>query len=1126
MKKLYSLFFIVFSILVFAQMDREHFFPAMCDRTNTAQQHQTLYLSTDEAQAFPVEIWSGGTLFSTVQISKGNPKKVVIPREKIITKSQEDVFKPVNMGLHVKAQKLFFANLRFSTFNHAEIINSKGTSALGQKFRLGMAPITVQNGILSFMAGVYATEDNTQVTITQINPSVIFSDGQTHNAITFTLNKGQSYIIDGLGSNYPGNKDGLIGAQLTANKPVAVVNGNFNGQYAGALATASDILMDQSIPEDRLGKEFAVIKGNGPIGSNMEKALIIATQDNTQIFVNNETVPLATLNAGGYFLVPEEKFVLQGGEHYNMFIRTTKECYVYQLLAGNSEIHTPATGGFNLLPPLNCYLPRNIDEIGYINENFVHSNNNPSGILNIPTNLNIVTETGATVTINGNPPPAGSGPYTLPGNPLWQTYTVKNVSGNISVNSTKSVTAGIIAGSDAVGYGGYFAGFPKQPEIYISSGSCVPGITLSATITDFDQYQWLRNGTPIPNATQPVYTPVQSGNYSVRVKNGSCSAIVSNIIPVLNCPTTSVQDHTICAETDLAVSMQNSSQNIAPQSFTLITPPQHGTTVYNAQNNTIHYTPENQYSGTDSFVYSVCGADPDFPDCETITVQLQVENISVQNTILHACAGSEGTGIFNLTQAQITANTAYTKTFYKTLSGAQTENPADKIPTSQAYSSTAGTVYAVVKGPHGCKKIAEIQLSLYPYPDFIPYNGMHCDDNLDGSVSVQIASLPPLLATNHAYFQVKFYKTQDEAQTQNGTPVTGTFTYTQNTTLYAVFISPDGCPPVVKPVPLVFGNSIVPLKKTLTDIICDDNLDGIVTVDLSSYNPQWTGDPAVQVRYFATLSDAQNNTNALPQLYTPSSESHLYVRLEKQGFCPGLAELFLSVRKSKKSETLKDITVCPGKEILVDAGPGFEAYLWSNGDTGQTTYVSEGNYWVGLTYNGCTYRQNFTVTVTPPPVILEIKVDKDGTVTVLAHSEYPPLEYSLDGNLWQSSPVFPKLTSGDYTIYVRAADRCEIVKQELTVLQLTNVITPNDDGYNDTIDFSLLMTKNNPKMEIYDRYYAKVFEGNSQNGFKWNGKLGSKNVHTETYWAIVEFTDPLRNTRYSYAFWILVKNRD
>ena len=136
--------------------------------------------------------------------------------------------------------------------------------------------------------------------------------------------------------------------------------------------------MDQAVPVNRLGNEFALVKGNGSIGSHMEGAIVIATEDNTQIFVNNEISPIATLNAGKYFVIPDSKYILQGNGHYNLYLKTSKNAYVYQILAGVSNAgNETATGGFNYIPALNCYLPKQINELGLIDENFVHSIGNP-----------------------------------------------------------------------------------------------------------------------------------------------------------------------------------------------------------------------------------------------------------------------------------------------------------------------------------------------------------------------------------------------------------------------------------------------------------------------------------------------------------------------------------------------------------------------------------------------------------------------------------------------------------------------------------------------------------------------------------------------------------------------------
>ena len=235
MKKLLLFVFSFIYFSSFAQLDREHWFAPMVDRVGNSSQYQSIYLSTNETTPFKVDIYHNNIVVASVNISKNNPIKYSIPnsqRSRIITTSQTNLFKPVPMGFYLKGDKPFFASLRFSIKNHGEIQTSKGTAALGTEFRAVVAPITVYNGILNFMNSIMATEDNTTVTVTDFQPNVQFSDFITRTQITFTLNKGQSYIIDGSG-DYSQNFTGYIGAKIISDKPIVIANGNFNGQYAG-----------------------------------------------------------------------------------------------------------------------------------------------------------------------------------------------------------------------------------------------------------------------------------------------------------------------------------------------------------------------------------------------------------------------------------------------------------------------------------------------------------------------------------------------------------------------------------------------------------------------------------------------------------------------------------------------------------------------------------------------------------------------------------------------------------------------------------------------------------------------------------------------------------------------------
>lgn len=1136
-------FFLLFwlNFNLFAQLDRDHWFAPMVDRTGLTlnpavpPSQQKLYLSTNRTTPFPVSIYNNNVLIATVTISKGSPQKIDIDRSLIIAIQQTELFTPTTKGLYVKADFPFFANLRFSVYNHAEIITSKGLASIGNNFYVAMAPISAANPILNFMTSVLATEDNTHVTISGYQSTVQFSNGTTgatNPTITFTLNKGQSYTLDGLG-NITGNFNGFIGAKITSDKPINVTNGNFNGQYAVPVLTSSDILMDQAVPVNQLGSEFALVKGNGNIGSNMDGAIVVATVNNTQIRVNNEVTPLVTLNAGQYFVIPDTKYIDQGNGHFNMLIRTTNNAYVYQILAGNA-VGSEATGGFNFIPALTCYLPKSIDEIGLIDENFVYSNGNPTGLLNIPTKLNLITETGASVLVNGNPPPVGTGPFPMLGTPNWVTYGIPNVSGNITVNSTKAITAGITAGSDAVGYGGFFAGFYTMPVIIKSGGDCVPGIVLTVDPTNYDTYQWLRNGIVIVGATNPSYIPTQSGLYTCRVTMGTCAPLLTAPYKVLNCMASSISNFSFCLPQSpshlINPTFTSSTQTLSPASVSIVTAPTQGSVSINPTNGVITYTPNAGVPvGTDVFVYKFCGTDPDFPDCETVTVNLSWQTVSTVNTSLSVCPNPNGVGVFDLTSANIiSANTTLPIiiAYYPTLMDAQNENAAALINVPTSYTATNGTIiYVVVKTSFGCKTIAQITLNVYPLAIVNDFVGTFCDENFDGVINIQLSDLTPQIVANAGTFQIRYYSNLADATAGNANTLANAYNFTANTTIYIRVDSPNGCPEIIKPVILRLGDRIVLLNNDVQQTICDDDLDGIVQLNVTSVLAGFTADPTVSGAFFLTLTDAQNNTGSLGNIVSVQGAQTFYIRFTKAGVCSQVAKLTVTIKTPKKSDVLQDLVICPSETGTLDAGLGFDAYLWSTGDTTPfITNVGPGNYWVDLTFNGCVYRQYANVSFSSLPIITGIEI-KDNTVIIIVSGGTPPYEYSIDGISWQTSNVFSGVKNGNYVAYVRDSLKCAIVEMPFSVVKLVNTITPNEDGHNDVIDYSTLLLKEDPEFRVFDRYGAEIFKGDKSNGFIWNGKMAGKPVPTATYWYILKWREIGSSIFVTHSSWLLVKNR-
>ncbi|UPT68742.1 MAG: hypothetical protein M0D57_09020 [Sphingobacteriales bacterium JAD_PAG50586_3] len=64
-----------------------------------------------------------------------------------------------------------------------------------------------------------------------------------------------------------------------------------------------------------------------------------------------------------------------------------------------------------------------------------------------------------------------------------------------------------------------------------------------------------------------------------------------------------------------------------------------------------------------------------------------------------------------------------------------------------------------------------------------------------------------------------------------------------------------------------------------------------------------------------------------------------------------------------------DSTICPGQSTVLTATPGYFSYLWSNGDTTNTTTVNAaGVYTVTVDSGSCAVDSDFTVYALPPPV--------------------------------------------------------------------------------------------------------------------------------------------------------------
>jgi len=551
MKKIIALLFLFVGLNCFSQFSKTHYIPPLSNSNAQEPQNQFLYISSPSNTPVNFKIIALGGDVTKGTVTKDAPFvfKIGFGFDTQLMINSSNVSQIMrNKGYIIEAEDLVYVNIRLTTtpdhYQGGGIV-SKGLAALGNEFRVGALlntgiPNTDQNHYT--FATVLATENNTLVTFEVTKPGVQLINNMIigNGPPSITLNSGESYSIAVQGPN-PANADGLIGALIKSDKPVAVNCGSIAGTNGDAQNL--DLGFDQIVSSKNIGKEYIFIKGNGL--TITERPLIVAHFPNTDIYLNDSLTPFATLQPGEYLALDGTNF----SSNRSLYVRTTQDVFAYQSIGGSDS---QANQNMCFVPPLSCPTPKVIDNIPLINS--IGELTGFTATVNIVTKAGAVVELGLNGTIYPLPSttfPTGiqmQGPTAVVGNPAYVSYTITGLQGNISVYSTQQVYLSYFGSSGAATYGGYYSGFTVAPEISFTNAvtatsNCIPNIELSVnSLTAYDDFQWYFNNNPIPGATGRTYTPSAvpggfgPGLYYVQAKILECGIMeVSDTIPVSSC---------------------------------------------------------------------------------------------------------------------------------------------------------------------------------------------------------------------------------------------------------------------------------------------------------------------------------------------------------------------------------------------------------------------------------------------------------------------------------------------------------------------------------------------------------------------------------------------------------------
>ncbi len=252
-----------------------------------------------------------------------------------------------------------YKNPIFPIWN-TEIFALKGKNALGTDFLIPMQnylpnhTYSGTNGQCYSYFSVIASENNTQVTIT---PTQALLGHGANTPFTVTLNAGQFYTARAAGFTAVAHP---AGSKVVSNKKVAITY--YDDSMSGTLlfGGCADIGGDQIVPTTLLGNTYVAIQGyasyyqsNGSQGP-YDQVFILATVNNTAIFINGAGTPVATINAGQTYKHQFTANPILTTTNSAVYITTSNPVYVSQVSGFDCEL------GYSILPTMDCRGSRSV----------------------------------------------------------------------------------------------------------------------------------------------------------------------------------------------------------------------------------------------------------------------------------------------------------------------------------------------------------------------------------------------------------------------------------------------------------------------------------------------------------------------------------------------------------------------------------------------------------------------------------------------------------------------------------------------------------------------------------------------------------------------------------------------
>jgi len=1027
---------------------------------------------------------------------------------------------------------------------NAEIFTLKGQYALGRKFYIPIQRTFSNpsnfNGYSSF--DIVASENNTTVTISPTKNLVGHPAGVIFN---IQLNKGQTYSARAnskAATEHPG------GSLVTSDKPIAITVKDDDLQNS----TCLDLIGDQIVPVDYIGKDYIVVKG---YLTGNEEAVVFGTEANTLIY--NKGSYYSTINAGGILPISITDNAT--------YINASNPVYVMHISGFGCELGAP------ILPSIEC---TGFDQIGFTR----------------PTSnslfLNIMTKAGNqdAFILNGNASLVQASSFSAVPNKTDWVYAQLEFSeasipvntGSILKNSKGKFQLGMINGtaSGSAVYG-YFSGFNQyNPAINILD-TCLNANTtfslsdesmLSSVVWTFGD---TNSGTANTSTlTKPLHVFTTPGNYAISSHvNYECGTkwLFETITVAPETILNLADSVKKCKDT---ITLDPAPLNCQNCKFSWST---------NATTSTINVTKTGVYSvkttssaGCQKFdtttVFSPFeGWNPktNYEFCKntsiTLDAQLPVFKWSTGATTQfitvdtagkftpvvqkEGCLDSTLMTVIELPLPQITLQDSVSICSNKGLTISVT-NPllstykylwSNGATTMSTLALMSGNYKVVVTDDKNCKTKDSIKVTI----NNIPFVSLGADKAICHNDSAKLFSLTgtsPFMWSTGQVADTIYVKKANQyiisvstIHCSNADTIVITelplpqITLQDSVTVCSnkgLIISVTN--PLLSTYKYLWSNGATTMsslvlmsgnyKVVVTDIKNCKTKDSIkVTifkippVSLGADKTICPGDSAKLFALTGTSPFRWSTSQTADTIYVKTANQ--YIASVSDSHCSNADTIVVNLFPKPPVGFTSDMYFCKGTPMVLDAGVE-KFYMWSTTETTQTiTVPTTGNYYVYIQdMHDCLSHNTIDVHQWEVPEIANLDTIPDKCLFITASNGTPPYLYSINSVDFQSSPAFYSVFQGKYLVTIKDANGCT-ANQSLSVYDDIIIIppffSPNGDGKNDTWVIFGIESFPNSEIQIFDRFGKLLasFKGAEKS---WDGTYLNKPLPPDDYWYIID----------------------